>query len=265
MNQYWKWGPNNELYLEKGNAVAFLIDKETYDDYGEYRTLQVAAKLENGNSASLSAITAKGEAVPVQTVTDGNVANVTAISTATTMYYHVPVTNDMVVKIADENGDETEYYQIILANTSSSADSRLSITNIKCCVEPNSFMVPDYAASPAARSSIAESMYKAFTTEDENVRSATFSGKVLKGKVATLSVTTSTGVDSLCIVDQDGNTVTPSSIKSVTKTMNNGDVVYIWTVKFAAPETAGSYTYHVSGITGAKETITIGEPVLTVK
>lgn len=256
MNQYWKWGPNNELYLEQGNAVAFLIDKETYDVYEEAKTLQVAAKLENGSSASLSAITTNGAALPVQTVSGGTATDVTSISTAATMYYHVPVTDAMVVTDGD-----TEYYQIILANTSSSAESRLSITNIKCCVDPESFVVPSFAS----RSRIAGSMYNAFTTEDENVRSATFSGKVLRGKTATLSVTTSTGVDGLCIVDQDGNTVTPSSIKNVTKTMNNGDVVYIWTVKFTAPATKGSYTYHVSAIKGAQETITIGEPVLTVK
>ena len=42
--RYWKWGPNNELYLEPGNAVGFLIPADIYDSTKPYATFQIGAK-----------------------------------------------------------------------------------------------------------------------------------------------------------------------------------------------------------------------------
>lgn len=260
LEKYWKWGPNNELYLETGNAVAFLISCEEYDSYnfeeeGDYRTLQVAAKLENGSAVDLCAVAVNGERYPVTTVKEGEHVE-TPITSASTMYYHVPVNASMIVDV-----DGTEYYQIIIANTSESDDSRVSLTNIKCCVDPESFVVPNLTA----KSRIANSVAYAFATEEGTVNSVKFTGSVLRGKKASIQVYTSVDdIEDINIVDSDGNLLDLEWNKS-TKTMNDGSKRNLWTAKLTAPSVKGKYTYTVSGQVGNKETFDIGEAVLTVK
>lgn len=261
LDKYWKWGPNNELYLEKGNAVAFLIPCDVYNsdsyydaDTGtDYRTLQVAAKLEYGTSVALCAIDLNGNTYPVTTVVAGEHKNAT-INSASTMYYHVPVNDAMKVTIKD-----VDYYQIVIANTSDGA--RVSLTNIKCSVDPNTFVVP----TVVAKGKIANAVASAFATKEGTVNSVKFTGTVLKGKTASIQVYTSVDdVDSINIVDSEGNLLDLEWSKS-TKTMNDGSKMNLWTAKLTAPSVKGKYTYTVSGQVGEKETFDIGEAVLTVK
>lgn len=251
LDKYWKWGPNNELYLEKGNALAFMIPCDEYNSdsvYGEGyddRTLQVAAKLENGTSVTLAAID-----------TSGNQEKIADVSSASTMYYRVPVTDDMKVTV-----DSEDYYQIVIANVGGSADSaRVSLTNIKCTTSPESFVVP-----PVSKAQIARAVALAFGTEEGTVNSAKFTGTVRKGKTASIQVYTSVDVEGINICDSEGNMLTDLTWTSSIKTMNDGTTRKLWTAKFTAPDVKGKYTYKVSGQIGNKETFDIGEAVLTVK
>ena len=56
--KYWKWGPNNELYLEPGNAVGFLIpaDDEIYAPTYPYTTFQIGAKTTSKDAVTLKTI-----------------------------------------------------------------------------------------------------------------------------------------------------------------------------------------------------------------
>ena len=254
LEDYWKFGPNNELYLEPGNAIAFWIPKEEYDSLPGYETLQVAAKLENGNSVKLRVIAKDGTEIPL-TKTKGNESvNVDEISTATTMYYNVPVNDKMLV----ESSNGIEYYQIIIANTSTELSERVALTNIKY------FITPEMPDDSNVRSSIRKSFASAFGTENGTINSTKFSSMVLKGKTATIQVYTSLNVDSVNVYDSDGNLLDLEWTSS-TKTMNNNTRLRLWKAKLTAPKKAGKYTYKVTGQIGTKETFEVGEAVLTVK
>ena len=259
LEDYWKFGPNNELYLEPGNAIAFLIPKDEYDSNLEegYSTLQVAAKLENGNGVTLRAIGTNGAEIPLTTTRDNKSVNVDKISTATTMYYNVPVNNQMVVNV-NNNGENKQYYQIIIANTSTESSERVALTNIKYAVAPE---LPD---DSNVRTSIGKSFASVFGTEDGSINSAMFSGKVLKGKTATIQVYTSLNVDNVNVYDSDGNLLDLEWTSS-TKTMNNDTKLKFWKAKLTAPKKAGKYTYKVTGQIGTKEISEVAEAVLTVK
>ena len=90
---YANYGPNNEVYLAKGQAITFRVkQKDTIE------SIQIGAKAPDGKSASM--------------VVNSDESNPNRISTATEMYY----------KIAQAGG------QIVIANI---GDGILSLTNLK--------------------------------------------------------------------------------------------------------------------------------------
>ena len=248
--KYWKWGPNNELYLEPGNAVGFLIpaDDEIYDPTYPYTTFQIGAKTTSKDAVTLKTFLPDGTEAKDSPIT---------VNSATDMYYKINVTEDMKITV-----DDTEYYQVVIANT---AGGTVSLTNIKSTCDPKLFGVP--AVDTTAMRMMAASMISAFSTKDEVVSEAAFATVVRSGRDATLAVTSTVGVEKLKITDSNGQVMDNSTLKiSYTDKVLNGNKLRTWRVKFKPNLKRGKYKYTVEGITAEnKATVRIGTPTLTVR
>lgn len=92
LNEYKDFGPNNEVYLAKGNAVAFTVDKNGY------ASVQLAAKLAKGTGT-----------LKIKNVTNG-LDKTLNITTATDLYYALDdiladnKANTVVLQNLDGNG-----------------------------------------------------------------------------------------------------------------------------------------------------------------
>ena len=247
--RYWKWGPNNELYLEPGNAVGFLIPADIYDSTKSYATFQIGAKATSNKAVTLKTILPDGTEAKDSTIT---------VNSATDMYYKINVTEDMKITV----DDGTEYYQVIIANTDG---GMVSLTNIKSTCNPIDFGVP--AADTTAMRMMAASMISAFSTKDEVVSEAAFATVVRSGRDATLAVTSTVGVEKLKITDSNGQVMDNSTLNiSYTDKVLNGNKLRTWRVKFKPNLKRGKYKYTVEGITAEnKATVRIGTPTLTVR
>ena len=246
--RYWKWGPNNELYLEPGNAVGFLIPVEYYDLTDSHTTFQIGAKTTSEKAVTLKTILPDGTEAKDSPIT---------VNSATDMYYKINVTEDMKITV-----DDTEYYQVVIANT---AGGTVSLTNIKSTCDPKLFGVP--AADTTAMRMMAASMISAFSTKDEVVSEAAFATVVRSGRDATLAVTSTVGVEKLKITDSNGQVMDNSTLNiSYTDKVLNGNKLRTWRVKFKPNLKRGKYKYTVEGITAEnKATVRIGTPTLTVR
>lgn len=247
--RYWKWGPNNELYLEPGNAVGFLIPVDYYDLTDSHTTFQIGAKTTSEKAVTLKTILPDGTEAKDSPIT---------VNSATDMYYKINVTEDMKITV----DDGTEYYQVIIANTDG---GMVSLTNIKSTCNPIDFGVP--AADTTAMRMMAASMISAFSTKDEVVSEAAFATVVRSGRDATLAVTSTVGVEKLKITDSNGQVMDNSTLKiSYTDKVLNGNKLRTWRVKFKPNLKRGKYKYTVEGITAEnKATVRIGTPTLTVR
>ena len=246
--RYWKWGPNNELYLEPGNAVGFLIPVDYYDLTDSHTTFQIGAKATSADAVTLKTILPDVKGTPDSTIT---------VNSATDMYYNINVTDEMKKTV-----DGTEYYQVVIANT---AGGTVSLTNIKSTCDPKFFGVP--AVDTTAMRMMAASMISAFSTKDEVVSEAAFATVVRSGRDATLAVTSTVGVEKLKITDSNGQVMDNSTLKiSYTDKVLNGNKLRTWRVKFKPNLKRGKYKYTVEGITAEnKATVRIGTPTLTVR
>ena len=244
--RYWKWGPNNELYLEPGNAVGFLIPADIYDSTKPYATFQIGAKATSNKAVTLKTILPDGTEAKDSTIT---------VNSATDMYYKINVTDEMKTK-------DEKYYQVVIANTDG---GMVSLTNIKSTCDPIDFGVP--AADTTAMRMMAASMISAFSTKDEVVSEAAFATVVRSGRDATLAVTSTVGVEKLKITDSNGQVMDNSTLNiSYTDKVLNGNKLRTWRVKFKPNLKRGKYKYTVEGITAEnKATVRIGTPTLTVR
>lgn len=244
--RYWKYGPNNELYLEPGNAVGFLIPADIYDSTKPYATFQIGAKATSNKAVTLKTILPDGTEAKDSTIT---------VNSATDMYYKINVTDEMKTK-------DGKYYQVVIANTDG---GMVSLTNIKSTCDPIDFGVP--AADTTAMRMMAASMISAFSTKDEVVSEAAFATVVRSGRDATLAVTSTVGVEKLKITDSNGQVMDNSTLNiSYTDKVLNGNKLRTWRVKFKPNLKRGKYKYTVEGITAEnKATVRIGTPTLTVR
>lgn len=106
ISDYTNYGPNNELYLATGQAVAF--DLNATAKAGEVSKVQIAIKTVGGTgSVEVYGVDANGN---ITECIDGT------ISTATDMYYDITELNGKTV---------------VIRNTGSESDAIVSITNVK--------------------------------------------------------------------------------------------------------------------------------------
>ena len=108
LSDYLQSGPNNELYLTPGNAVAFLVSPAEAEGL-----LQFGAKTLNGEAGQITVATSVNSSIATNSYT---------VATRTEMYYSV-----LSERTAISGTDRT---LVVIANTSSS-DTIISLTKLK--------------------------------------------------------------------------------------------------------------------------------------
>ncbi len=252
VSKYTAGGPNNELYLLKGQAVAFQIWASSVPD-----DIQISAK-------------AVGEEDPTMfvsyTTTTALYTAEALITTATDLSYSV----DALLRKQSEGqlgwtpvtgSDGNTYYSsgtIVIQNIT---DGIISITNIKWTFPSSGFgyfenlennaqttaeepvmLMSDYSTFRMARSAVRAVNADLEINEDDVVVE---NNNVTAGESIKINVSTSTDVDTLVIRDENGNVITPEAIESYVETIDNKDVK-LWTVTLSENE-AGTYIYTVTG------------------
>ena len=175
IQQYTNLGPNNEVYLMKGQAITFKL---TGTDVGKIASVQIGAKAPKG-------------AVELK-VNDSVV--VEKLSTATEMYY------DITTQVTGDNN-----YQVTITNTTGNI---LSLTNLKITYFAKGSVSLGTLNTQEQESAV--SMVRAlFTAPVATFSPETFEadwGRAVRaGKRATLTVKTSADVESITV---DGQAIT---------------------------------------------------------
>ena len=241
---YANYGPNNEVYLAKGQAITFAVASND-----KIASIQIGAKAPSGTRKTANLVV--------------NNTNVQTLSTATEMYYDITT--------YAKNGE-----QVTISNN---GDGILSLTNLKITYSTK----PTEDTSTSSDSDASPAMLTALSDEEVNtavmsVRAlfaapvvetfepATFEASwnsVRKGQTATLTVKTSEDVESIMV---DGVAVTDYN----TRTERNGfgwwadKVTYrVFTYQVTADETK-DYTITAFNDAGAEsepitETLTVKE------
>ena len=168
MTTYANYGPNNEVYLMKGQAITFKIPQNANVD-----SIQIGAKAPDGKSAQMVV----------------NTDNPVEISTATEMYY----------RIANAGG------QFTITNT---GDGILSLTNLKITYSAKdsvSLGALDTQEQENAVSLVRALFTAPAATFSPETFEADWGRAVRAGKRATLTVKTSADVESITV---DGQSIT---------------------------------------------------------
>lgn len=159
---YANYGPNNEVYLAKGQAISFTIPENT-----NIASIQIGAKAPNGNAAEMDVNGTK-----------------TAIPSATEMYYKI-----------ETQGDQP----FTVTNT---GNGLLSLTNLKITFKTNPNTTVTLAALSDEDQANAVAQVRAlFAAPAEpfnpDLFTASWGHSVRKGDTATLTVKTSEDVEAI--------------------------------------------------------------------
>lgn len=172
---YANYGPNNEVYLAKDQAIAFKVPKDT-----NIASIQIGAKAPNGSAAQMVVNKDKPE----------------VIQSATEMYY----------KIGIDGGDFT------ITNTGTGI---LSLTNLKITYTASGKSVSLAPLTAADQENAVAQVRALFAAPAEPFQPERFEASwgraVRKGDTATLTVKTSEDVDSITV---DGQTITAYATKT---------------------------------------------------
>ncbi|MCD7827598.1 MAG: hypothetical protein LUG85_03550, partial [Clostridiales bacterium] len=264
VSDYTTAGPNNEVYLDTEQAVAFEIWASKVPD-----DLQIGMKAIGGTSPDVAFTY---YAVNASADTNTTYIAQKTLTTSTEMYYSLSSllsTNLNWILVKDSEGntvydsDGNPYYTtgtIVIKNAGSGI---LSLTNLKWTfpsagigyynlltnaddteTDESAAVATMVTASTYSLAASAISMSYAdlsIDKEDVSVESA----KVGTGESIVINITTSTDVSSLVIQDEDGNIITADEIESFTETIDDEEVVQ-WTVTLSETE-SGTYTYTILG------------------
>ena len=165
---YKNFGPNNEVYLAKGQAITFTVPRDS-----NIASVQIGAKAPSGSAAQM-------------VVTGGNGLN-KVLSTATEMYYEIGTADG----------------SFMIANV---GDGILSLTNLKITftVKPNSaaaLSAPTAEEQNAAVMSVRALFAAPEQTFEPEHFTAKWSRNVHKGGKATLTVKASADVEAIHVDD----------------------------------------------------------------
>lgn len=237
VEQYTNLGPNNEVYLMKGQAITFKL---TGTDVDKIASVQIGAKAPKG-TANLN-------------VNSEDIAS--SLSTATEMYYDITTQ-------AVKGG-----YQVTITNNTTTTDNILSLTNLKITFKNKPTEKITLAALDTQEQESAVSLVRAlFTAPVATFSPETFEadwGRAVRaGKRATLTVKTSADVESITV---DGQAITSYT----TRTQRTGwgwwspKVTYhVFTYTITAPAQTTDYAVCAVNAEGtASEAVTA---TLTVK
>lgn len=228
--QYANYGPNNEVYLAKGQAISFKLTGDT----SEIASIQIGAKAPDGKSASM--------------VVNDNDESARTLNTATEMYYEISKTGN----------------QFTIANK---GEGILSLTNLKITYKTSGQTVTLESLTAAEQANAVAMVRALFAAPVEAFQPETFQASwgraVRAGKRATLTVKTSADVESITV---DGQPITSYT----TRTQRTGwgwwspKVTYhVFTYTITAPAQTTDYAVCAVNAEG-----TVSEPItatLTVR
>ena len=176
--QYANYGPKNEVYLAKGQAISFKLTGNT----NEIASIQIGAKAPDGQPT----MTVKGNGSTTS-------AKTAVLSTATEMYYDITeqAKNGQLVTISNTSG------------------SILSLTNLKITykISGQTVTLSDLTATEQANAvAVVQALFAApVATFSPETFQADWGRAVRAGKRATLTVKTSADVESITV---DGQAIT---------------------------------------------------------
>lgn len=168
---YANFGPNNEVYLAKGQAISFKVPEND-----RIASIQIGAKAPDGKSASM--------------VVNDNDESARTLNTATEMYYEISKTGN----------------QFTIANK---GEGILSLTNLKITYKTSGQTVTLESLTAAEQANAVAMVQALFAAPVETFSPETFQadwGRAVRaGKRATLTVKTSADVESITV---DGQSIT---------------------------------------------------------
>lgn len=206
IEDYTNYGPNHEVYLAQGQAIAFKIVADS-----EPKTVQLGVKLANGESGTLKI---GGEEIKFEAY-NKVVANSLELTTATDMYYALTG-----LTWSDGTGEQSKKKVsnlIVLTNNSAEGSTNIiSITNVKCTfdepanTENNTVALAiSYDDALMAVSMVNNLLAPEPEPEPEKIFEperfeASWTKNVMQGRKATLTVKTSEDVEAITV---DGQTI----------------------------------------------------------
>ena len=210
---YTNYGPNNEVYLSKGQAIAFKIS-----DMNNVDSIQIGAKAPNGNAT-------------MQIKVGNNEPQEQNLTTASDMYY----------KLKNVQADQT----IVITNTS---DSLLSLTTLKVTYknDPSASNsadpVVDEEVVAQAPVMLMSMLYGEPQTFEPDHFTAKWSRNVRKGGTATLTVKASADVESITV---DGQPITTYTTKTARSVWGAKETYHVFTYRVTNAATA---TYSICAV-----------------
>ena len=214
---YTNYGPNNEVYLSKNQAIAFKIS-----DVSNIDSIQIGAKAPNGNAT-------------MQIKVGTNELQVQNLTTASDMYY----------KLENVQADQT----IVITNAS---DSLLSLTTLKVTykADPSASNsadpVVDEEVVAQAPVMLMSMLYGEPETFEPEHFTAKWSRNVRKGGTATLTVKASADVKSITV---NGEKITAYTTKTARSFWGPKETYHVFTYR-VTNAVAGDYTIYALNADG---------------
>lgn len=229
-------GPNNEVYLTSGQAIGFKVQV----DDALPASIDLGLKSADGEPVTAN-IAVWSDTLDTTYPEEGYGADYT-IKSSTAQFYNLMGTNTVSTVFADQKA-------IYVTVSNQNDKGILSITDLKVAYGTDTGSV-QILSDPMVVERTIETVDDAATAGDDlTIYSAEFTPATVKrNKTATLTVETSTAVESLTVQNSSGSkmNITSEAVMSEDKTKK------IWTVTFKATAT-GNQTYTVTPY-GADET-----------
>lgn len=206
LKDYTNYGPNNEVYLSKNQAIAFKIS-----DMDNVDSIQIGAKAPKGNAT-------------MQIQVDGNGVQTQELNTASDMYY----------KLKNVRAGQT----IVITNT---GDNLLSLTTLK--VTYKNAPTATNSAKPIVDSDVlaqapvmlTSMLYGEPETFEPEHFTAKWSRNVRKGGTATLTVKASADVESITV---NGEKITAYTTKTERSFWGPKETYHVFTYRVTNAATA---------------------------
>lgn len=206
ITDYTNYGPNNEVYLSKNQAIAFKIS-----DMDNVDSIQIGAKAPKGNAT-------------MQIQVDGNGVQMQELNTASDMYY----------KLKNVRAGQT----IVITNT---GDNLLSLTTLK--VTYKNAPTATNSAKPIVDSDVlaqapvmlTSMLYGEPETFEPEHFTAKWSRSVRKGGTATLTVKASADVESITV---NGEKITAYTTKTERSFWGPKETYHVFTYRVTNAATA---------------------------
>ncbi len=217
ITDYTNYGPNNEVYLSKNQAIAFKIS-----DMSNVDTIQIGAKAPKGNTTMLIKVNGNGNDVQTQPLT-----------TASDMYY----------KLENVQAGQT----IVITNA---GDNLLSLTTLKVTYKSDPSAsnsadpVVDEEVVAQAPVMLMSMLYGEPQTFEPEHFTASWSRNVRKGGTATLTVKASADVEAITV---NGVEITAYTTKSARSVWGAKETYHVFTYRVKDAATA---TYSICAVNG---------------